>query len=162
MNSAPNDRQARDGKTHEIPPSFNRFPNRLTGLRMPRKAQLALIADARLPSVMATTRFAGNSVAIATKGITRSVKVLGRYSAQKRSSVSPCKSLGQKMLRASAATSCQFIPAASAAPTKLPTLVPVTMIGLIPWSDRAFATPICASPRTEPPLSANPTRQERS
>jgi hypothetical protein len=35
-------------------------------------------------------------------------------------------------------------------------------LGLIPTSDRAFTTPRWTSPRTEPPLRANPTRRERS
>jgi len=99
------------------PPSSSRFPARFTGLRMPRKAQLALIADARSPSSIATALFPGNSVAMATKGILRSANVLGRYSVQNRSSTVPCKSLGQKMLRASPSISRQVIPAPRAAPT---------------------------------------------
>jgi hypothetical protein len=34
--------------------------------------------------------------------------------------------------------------------------------GRMPASERTLMTPICASPRTEPPLRANPTRRERS
>jgi len=61
MKSAPIARHASDGRTQAIPPSLSRFPSRLTGRRMPRKAQLALIADASLPFVMITVRFTGSS-----------------------------------------------------------------------------------------------------
>ena len=158
MNSAPNVRQAFDGKTHVIPPSFRCFPARFTGLRIPRIAQLALMADARSPSRMTIALFAGNSVVITAKGNFKPANVGGRCSAQKRSSASPTSNFGQKIWRARATISCHSIPAASTAPIKLPALVPVTTAGSIPASDKALRTPMCASPRTEPPLRANPIR----
>lgn len=48
-------------------------------------------------------------------------------------------------------------PAAYSAPTKLPILVPATMSTGIPFSSRDMRTPICASPRAPPALSASPT-----
>ena len=162
MKSAPMFRQASDGRTHAIPPSLRRLPSRLTGRRIPRNAQLALIADARSPSVIITVRFPGSSVVVAANGSFRSAKVAGRCSAQNRSSISPCRSLGQNVLRANDAISRQSIPAASIAPIRLPALVPVMTAGVIPASARTLATPIWASPRTEPPLRANPIRWERN
>src|SRR4026208_1025208 len=60
------------------------------------------------------------------------------------------------------AISRQSIPAANAAPIILPTLVPATTAGLIPTSSSALINPMCASPRTAPPLRARPTRLELS
>ena len=162
MKSAPIARQASDGRTHAIPPSLSRLPSRLTGRRMPRKAQLALIAEARSPLVIITVRFPGSSVVVAANGSFRSAKVAGRCSAQNRSSISPCRSLGQNVLRANDAISLQSMPAASIAPIKLPALVPVMTVGWMPAADRALTTPMWASPRTEPPLRANPIRWERN
>ena len=160
--SAPIARQASDGKTHAIPPSLSRFPSRETGRRIPRNAQLALIADASSPSVIATARLSGSSVVTAAYGILRAANVAGRCSAQNCARVSPCKSLGQNVLRARDAISAQSIPAASIPPIRLPALVPLMKSGFRPFSDRTLITPIWASPRTEPPLSANPIRRERS
>lgn len=162
MKSAPRVRHASDGRTHAMPPSLSRFPSRLTGRRTPRKAQLALIADASSPSVIIMATFIGSSVVTAANGSFRSAKVAGRCSAQKRSNVWPCRSLGQNVLRASAAISLHSMPAASIAPIRLPALVPAMKLGMIPTSDKAFTTPRWASARTEPPLRANPTRRERS
>lgn len=162
MKSAPRPRHASDGRTQAMPPSFNSFPSRWTGCRIPRRAQLALIAEARSPVVMTSARFPGTSVVRAANGSLRPAKVAGRCSVQKRSSVFPCSSLGQKVLRANDAISLQSMPAASMAPIRLPALVPVMTAGRIPASDKTLTTPRCASPRTEPPLKANPTRRERS
>ncbi len=162
MKSPPRARQASDGRTQAIPPSLSCFPSRLTGRRTPRNAQLALIADTSSPSVITTACFIGNSVVTAANGIFKSAKVAGKCSAQKRSSVSPCRSLGQNILRASDAISPQSMPAATIAPMRLPALVPVTTAGWMPASDRTLTTPRWASPRTEPPLRANPIRRERS
>jgi len=162
MKSAPMVRHASDGRTHAMPPSLSRFPSRLTGRRMPRKAQLALIADASSPLAMITDRFSGSSVVVTANGSFRSAKVPGRCSAQKRSRVSPCRSLGQNVLRASDAVSLHSMPAASIAPIRLPALVPVMTAGLMAASDRSLTTPIWARPRTDPPLRANPTRRERN
>src|SRR6185503_16203273 len=60
------------------------------------------------------------------------------------------------------AISRQSIPAANAAPIILPTLVPATTAGLIPTSSSALITPMCARPRTAPPLRAKPTRLDLS
>lgn len=160
--SAPRTRHASEGRAQAMPPSLNCFPSRLTGRLTPRNAQLALIADASSPSVIATARFIGSSVVTAANGSFKSAKVAGMCSAQKRSNVSPWRSLGQNVLRASDAISLHSIPAASIAPIRLPALVPVMTAGRMPASDRTFTTPRWASPRTEPPLRANPIRQERS
>ena len=162
MKSAPIARHASDGRTQTMPPSLSRFPSRLTGRRTTRNAQLALIAEVRSPLVMTTARFPGNSVVRAANGSFRPAKVPGRCSAQKRSSVSPCSSLGQNVLRASDAISFHSMPAASIAPIRLPALVPVMTAGRISASDKTLTTPRWASPRTEPPLKANPIRRERS
>src|SRR5688500_20332433 len=44
----------------------------------------------------------------------------------------------------------------------LPTLVPATTAGLRPTWSSALITPMCASPRTAPPLRAKPTRLDLS
>src|SRR5688572_8819083 len=44
----------------------------------------------------------------------------------------------------------------------LPTLVPATTAGLRPTWSSALITPMCASPRTAPPLRARPTRLDLS
>ena len=160
--SEPMARQASDGKTQAMPPSLSRFPSRLTGRRTPRNAQLALIADASSPFPMIIVTLAGSSVVEAVNGSFSSANVAGRCFAQKRSSVSPCSSPGQNVWRASDAISRHSIPAANIAPIRLPALVPLTKTGLMPASDRTLMTPMCASPRTDPPLSANPMRRERS
>ena len=158
--SAPRVRQVSEGRTQAIPPSLRRLPSRRTGRRIPRRAQLALRAEASSPLVMATARFTGSSVAMAANGSLRPAKVAGRCSAQNRSSLSPCRRRGQKTVRAREAMSRQPMPAASIAPIKLPALVPVTKAGWMPASDRTLMTPIWARPRTEPPLRANPMRWE--
>lgn len=161
-NSAPILRQASDGRTQVIPPSFSRFPSRLTGRRIPRSAQLALIAEASSPLMITVARLSGTAVVMAANGSFRSAKVVGKYLVQNRSSASPCRRQGQKILRARVAMSFQSMPAASIAPIRLPALVPVIRAGVTPASVRALTTPIWASARTEPPLRANPTRLERS
>jgi hypothetical protein len=73
------------------PPSFRRKLSRTIGRRSSRKAQLALIADASRPLVMAIARFTGTIVETAAKrkfkiceslGKMISAKSLERWSAQ--------------------------------------------------------------------------------
>lgn len=156
--SAPKSRQAWDGRTQEKPPSFSSMPSRQTGRRNTRRAQLALIADESGPFLIVTGLPEGTAVATAAKGSLRSSKVAGKYSLAKRLSVLPCNKRGQKTERAMSANSRQSIPAASAAPMRLPTLVPAITADVTPAESRALMTPIWASPRTAPPLRASPTR----
>lgn len=156
--SALSSRQTTLGSTQEKPPSLSCIPSRLTGRRKRRKAQLALIAEASGPLLIVCGLFDGTTVATAAKRVLRCSNVGGRYSAENLSSVFPCNNRGQNIDRAMSAISRQSIPAAMAAPIMLPTLVPATASGLMPDSCSALITPICASPRTAPPLRASPIR----
>lgn len=60
------------------------------------------------------------------------------------------------------AISCHSRPAVTLAPTRLPALVPATSAGRMPSSASALMIPVCAGPRTEPPLRASPMRRDRS
>src|SRR5437016_2090931 len=133
-----------------MPPSLRRSPSRTTGRRTTRSAQLALIADASRPSRSVTGSLDGKRVASAANGRRSSAKVSGRWRAQKRSSREPARRAGQKTARAISASSCQPMPAAKAAPIRLPALVPVTTAGPIPASVNALMTPMCASPAPSP------------
>jgi hypothetical protein len=118
--------------------------------------QLALIAVDKGPLVIAIALLRGTIVATAAKGYFSSAKLGGKYSAHTRSSVLPCKRLGQNSERAMSAIPCQPIPDAAAAPIMLPTLVPAKTVGRMPTSSRALITPMWAKPRTPPPPSARP------
>ena len=59
MNSAPNSRQARAGRTQEKPPSFRREPSRTTARRSSLSAQLALMAEGKGPLLIAIASLPG-------------------------------------------------------------------------------------------------------
>src|SRR5215472_1934534 len=99
---------------------------------MTGRAQLALIADIRSPSVITTGLIEGTSVATAANGIFKSANDSGNSSRQNLSRFRALNRFGQKTRRAISTSSSHDLPAAMAAPTKLPTLVPATMAGLIP------------------------------
>jgi len=157
-NSAPCVRQAWLGRTHEKPPSFSCSPSRDTGRRSIRTAQLALIAEDNGPLFIMTGRPEGTAVATAVNGSSSCSNRAGKCLSENLVRVLPCNKRGQNIERAISAIACQLIPAASAAPMMLPTLVPAMIVGLMPTSCRALITPMWASPRTAPPLRARPTR----
>lgn len=160
MKSAPSSRAASDGNTQVTPPSKRRKPSRTTGRRNIGIAQLALTAEGRCPVVRFICFRSGTIVATAVKEVFSCVKVEGKCLSQNFSRCCPLSNFNQKTERAIFDSSRQSMPAASAAPTRLPALVPAITVGLIPASDRALITPMCARPRTAPPLKASPMRRE--